>query len=355
VLVGRLPAADRAGEIAVDQRGAAMMGLRVGSVLTMRAVPNDPSTGAAEPGQRPVRSRLLRERVVTRGSVLPVNELDKVPVILASPALFHRLGVQYLGAAGAYVKLRPGASPEAFGHRAQSLTRGFPAAGGGAFVADEGSQATAVQRTIRPEAVALALFALVLAVTALLIVGQAATRLLAASSTDTPVLAALGLTRWQLMAAGLIKVGVAAAIGDVVAAGVAIAASPLMPIPAPAITAAATERRLSHRPGITGWTFGRHGTVGIGGHVIPAIGLAAGKGLLLSPTLLQGRPALTSGEIVLGTSTLRQIGRHVGQTVMVTDIRFASGSWAARCSRTSARAASPQLISARGRRPPPPS
>ena len=461
VLAGRLPAADRAGEIAVDHRAAATMGLRVGSVLTMRAVPNDPHPGAGAPGQRPAHPRLLRERVagivVTRGSVLPVNELEKVPLIIASPALFHRLGVRYLGAAGAYVKLRPGASPEAFGRRAQSLTRRFPAAGGGVFVADEGTQAAAVQRAIRPEAVALALFALVLAVTALLIVGQAATRLLATSSPDTPALAALGLTRWQLMAAGLIKVGVAAAIGAVVAAGVAVAASPLMPIgaarlaepdpgvsadalvlaagaaaivvllvaraawpawrntsmgtrrdstpaapgrwprlaawlagasvpvtaaagvrlalepgrgrtavpvraalagtalsvlavtaaltfganllhlvntpplygkrwdaaidvqfPSPPITAAATERRLGHLPGITGWTFGHHGTVGIGGHVIPAIGLAAGKGPLLSPTLLQGRPPRTGGEIVLGTSTLRQIGRHVGQTVTVT-------------------------------------
>jgi len=460
VLAGRLPAADRAGEIAVDQRGAASMGLRVGSVLTMRAVPNDPPPGAAEPGQRPARPRLLRERVagivVTRGSVLPVNELDKVPVIVASSALFHRLGVRYLGAAGAYVKLRPGASPEAFGHRAESLTHRFPGTGGGAFVADEGAQATAVQRAIRPEAVALALFALVLAVTALPIVGQAATRLLATSSPDSPALAALGLTRGQLMAAGLIKVGAAAAAGAIMAAGMAVAASPLMPIgaarlaepdpgvsadalvlaagiaaivvllvawavwpawrltsigtrrdstspapgrwprltawlagagvpvtavagvrlalepgrgrtavpvraalagtalsvlavtaaltfgasllhlvntpplygkrwdaaidvqfPAPAITAA-TERRLSHLPGITGWTFGHHGTVGIGGHVIPAIGLAAGKGPLLSPTLLQGRPPRTGGEIVLGTSTLRQIGRHVGQTVTVT-------------------------------------
>src|SRR5262249_15260465 len=113
VLAGRLPAADRAGEIAVDHRTVAMMGLRVGSVLTMRAVPNPPSPDTAEPGQRPARPRLLRERVagivVTRGTVLPVNELDKVPVILASPALFHRLGEQYVGAAGAYVKVRPGA------------------------------------------------------------------------------------------------------------------------------------------------------------------------------------------------------------------------------------------------------
>ena len=75
---------------------------------------------------------------------------------------------------------------------------------------------------------------------------------------------------------------------------------------------------LGHLPGITGWTFGHHGIVGIGGHVIPAIGLAAGKGPLLSPTLLQGRPPRTGDEIVLGTATLRQIGRHVGQTVTMT-------------------------------------
>ncbi|MGN6173194.1 MAG: hypothetical protein ACTHPS_09605 [Streptosporangiaceae bacterium] len=55
VLAGRLPAADRSDEIAVDHRAAATMGLRVGSVLTMRAVPNDPHPGEAESGQRPAR------------------------------------------------------------------------------------------------------------------------------------------------------------------------------------------------------------------------------------------------------------------------------------------------------------
>ena len=38
------------------------------------------------------------------------------------------------------------------------------------------------------------------------------------------------------------------------------------------------------------------------------------KGAVLPP-LLEGRPPRTQGEIVLGTSTLRQIGRHVGQTI----------------------------------------
>ena len=457
LIAGRLPAADRAGEIAVDQRGAAMMGLQVGSVLTMRPFPYGPLPGVVPAGTAP--ARLLRERVVgimvTRGSVLPITENDKVPAIMASPALLGRLAPQYAGAGGAYVKLRPGASPEAFRQRAQALTRQFPETGGRVDVADERTQAAAVQHAIQPQAVALALFALVLGVTALLIVGQAAARLLATASPDNPALAALGMTRGQLMAAGLIEVGAAAAAGAIMAAGMAVAASPLMPIgaarlaeldpgvsadamvlaagaaaivvllvvaaawpawrlasagargngPAAAsgrrsrlaawlargnvpvtatagvalafesgrrrtavpgraalagtalsvlavaaaitfgasllhlvntpplygrhwdaaidlqydtITPAAARHRLSRLPGIAGWTFGNHGIVGIGGHVIPAIGLTAGKGPLLSPTLLQGRPPRTGGEIVLGTSTLRQIGRHVGQTVTVT-------------------------------------
>ena len=458
VLAGRLPAAGRAGEIAVDQRAAAMMGLRVGSVLTMRAIPGGPPPAAAAPSRRQPGPRLLRERVVgilvTRGSVLPVTELDKAPGIVASPALFHQLGQQYVAFGGAFVKLRPGASAETFRRQAQSLTRRFPATGGHVFAADERAQAAAVQRAIRPEAVALAVFALVLALTALLVVGQAATRLLATGSLNSPALAALGLTRGQLMAAGLTEVGIAAAFGAAVAAGVAVAVSPLTPIgvarlaepasgvsadttvlaagaagivvllvaraawpawrlaradarpgstpavgpkPRPAawlagaglpvtvlagvrlavdpgrgrsavpvrnalagtvlsvlsvtaavtfgasllhlvstprlygqrwdaaidlqfqtITPAAAGHQLGRLPGITSWTFGYHGIVGIGGHIIPAIGLSPGHGPLLSPTLLEGRLPRTGREIVLGTSTLRQIGRHVGQTVTMT-------------------------------------
>jgi hypothetical protein len=86
----------------------------------------------------------------------------------------------------------------------------------------------------------------------------------------------------------------------------------------PTITQAAAEGLLSGRPGINGWTFGKHATVGIGGRVIPAVGLAAGKGPQLSPTLLEGRPPHNGNEIVLGTSTLRQIGHQVGQLVTVT-------------------------------------
>jgi hypothetical protein len=454
VLAGRLP--DRPGEVAVDQHGATVLELRVGSTLSMEAIPTRRLPGASTSQAGP---RRLHERVVgiivTRGSILPVNELDKVPFILTNPALLRQLGPAYVAFDGAYVKLRPGATLQGFGREAQALAHKFHGTGGETFLADESTQAAAIERSIQPEAAALALFALVLAITALLLAGQAAARVLFAASSANPTLSALGMTRGQLAAAGLIEVGAAAAAGALGAIGVAIAASPLMPIgaahlaePYPGVTvdptafavgalaivallvarvvwpawrlaAAATTVRAAaaasgHRsrfaqwlagagapvtaatgvrlalepgrgrtavpvrsalagtalsvlavaaaftfganllhlvhaprlygqtwdaaidlqfqpitplqaehlfgsaPGVIGWSFGDHGIIGVNGVVIPAIGVAAGHGPLISPTLLAGRPPRTGHEIVLGTSVLRQLGRQVGQAVTVT-------------------------------------
>jgi hypothetical protein len=456
VLAGRLPRAGQAGEIAVDQNGAALLHVHVGSTVPMVALPDLPPGAKASAA----RTRRLTERVVgivvTPSSVDPVTDLDKIPVILATSALWHRLGPAYLGFDGAYVRLRPGTTAGEFGRQAQALARRFPGTGGQIFVADEGTQAATVEQAIRPEAISLALFALVLAVTMLLVVGQAAVRQLAAAAADHPTLAALGLTRAQLTTTGLVGVGMAGAVGAVAAVAVAVAASPLMPIglarlaePDPglsvagavlttgavaivvlllawaawpawrlasvraagpgnvpsrpgghsrlaaslaragapvtvttgarfaldpgagraavpvrsaltgatlsvlAVTAAftfgASLLQLVHTParygqawdavidlqfgtltpaqarhlvgrdrGVAGWSFGDHGIIGIGGTVVPAIGVAPGRGALLSPTLLQGQPPRTAHQIVLGTSTLRRLGLQVGDPVTVT-------------------------------------
>ena len=85
------------------------------------------------------------------------------------------------------MKLKPGVSVSEFSSRAQALTRRYPATGGQIFVADEAAQAATVERSIRPQAIALALFALALGITALLVVGQVASRqLLAAAGTTAP-------------------------------------------------------------------------------------------------------------------------------------------------------------------------
>ena len=450
LLAGRQPQPDRPREVMVDQIAARDLHLQVGSRLTLGAVA----------GSDLRHIRWLSERVVgimvDRGSVVPVTTLDQVPVIRASTALFRELGPRYEAFDGAYVKLRSGATPGSFGHEAQALTRRFSHTGGQVFVADEAAQATTVERAIRPQAVSLALFALILAVAALLIIGQAAARLLRASSPDNATLTALGMTRGQLTAAGLAEVGLAAVVGAVTACAAAVAASPLMPIgparlaePHPGLSAdipvlaagsaaivalivagaawpawrQAGARRPAERgaarvpghrpgavawlarsgapvtavtgvrlvfepgqgrgpgparsalvglalsatavaaavtfganllhlvqtprlygqdwdvsvelqfgsitpqrfdaiaarvPGISGWTFGVHGTVGVGGAVIPAIGLDTGRGQLIAPTLLAGRAPGSEHEIVLGTSVLRRTGLRVGHSVPVT-------------------------------------
>ena len=70
------------------------------------------------------------------------------------------------------MRLRPGTTVAAFSRQAQVLARLFPGTGGPVFVADESTQAAAIERSIRQQAVALALFALVLAVTAVLVWGR---------------------------------------------------------------------------------------------------------------------------------------------------------------------------------------
>jgi hypothetical protein len=449
LLAGRQPRPDRPGEVMIDQIAARDLHLRVGSRLELGAVA----------GADLSHIRHLSERVVgimvNRGSVVPVTQLDALPVIIASHALYRMLGPGAKAFDGVYVKLKPGVTVSALSSRAQALTRKYPATGGQIFMADEVAQAATVERSIRPQAITLALFALAVAITALLVVGQVASRQLLAAARDNGTLAALGLTRGQLLTAGLTEVAAAAAVGAALACGVAIAASPLMPIgparlaepdpglsadvpvltagvaaivilllarvawpawrlasaryaagrgaslsgrrsqtaewlarsgapvaavtgvrlafdpgqgrtavpvrsaalglilSAAAVAAAATfganllhlvhtprlygqdwdaevdlgfgtitaqrfDRLTAHVPGLAGWTFGLHGTVQIGRDVIPAIGLAPGRGPLASPTLLAGRPPRTHHEIVLGTSVLRRASTGLGQPVTVS-------------------------------------
>jgi FtsX-like permease family len=222
LLTGRLPGPDAPGEVAIDQIGAQQLHLHVGSVLRMAAIDTKNHV-------HPFTARVVGV-FVTRASVVPVTYLDRVPQILASPALYRELGSGYHGFDGAYLKLKPGTSLATLTAQAQQLAKRYPATGGQVFIADEATQVATIERAIRPQAVALALFALALALTALLIVGQVAARTLAAAGQDNGTLAALGMTRGQLFAASMAEAATAAVAGALGAVAIAIAASPLTPI-----------------------------------------------------------------------------------------------------------------------------
>jgi ABC-type lipoprotein release transport system permease subunit len=224
MLAGRLPGPDAPGEIAVTQITAEQLNLHVGSVLRMVALANSP-----HPRPRPLTEHVVGV-FVTRGSIVPVTYQDLAAQIMASPALYRELGTGYEAFNGTYVTLKPGTSLAAFGAEAQRLAARYRATGGQVLVADEATQAATIEHAIRPEAVALALFAFALALTALLIVGQTAARMVLATAADNGTLAALGMTRRQLFAASVLEVAVAALAGAIGAVAIAIAASPLTPI-----------------------------------------------------------------------------------------------------------------------------
>ena len=222
MLAGRLPSQDAPQEIAVDQIGAQQLRLHVGSVLRMAAM--DSSNHV-----RPLTEHVVGV-FVTRGSVVPVTYLDQVPQIMGSLALFRELGPAYVGVRRRVPEAEAGRLRRGL-HRGRAATRKrYPATGKQVFVADEATQAATIERPIRPQAVALALFALALALTALLIIGQVAARTLQAAAQDNGTLAALGMTRRQLFTASMAETAAATVAGALGAVAIAIAVSPLTPI-----------------------------------------------------------------------------------------------------------------------------
>jgi hypothetical protein len=83
-----------------------------------------------------------------------------------------------------------------------------------------------------------------------------------------------------------------------------------------AVPVEAAEAVLADDPNVAGYSGGRYGEVTVDGVAVPAAGIDLLQGDAY-PTLLEGRPAQDATEIVLGSSSLRRLGRTVGDTVSV--------------------------------------
>jgi ABC-type lipoprotein release transport system permease subunit len=230
VVSGRLPDPTRVHEVALDLRAAKRLNAGVGGIVMLAAT----LSTHGPPSQEPPGLRLFRQRVVgifmTRDNPVPINALAQLPVVYATPAFYATLGPPYSGFDGAYVRLRPGASAFRFERQAEALAQRYQATGGNVFVANLNDQAAQIERAIRPEAIALGLFALVVALTALVLVAQAILRQLRASRIDLTTLRALGLTRWQLWSITLLQVAAMTIVGALIAVTLAVLASPIMPL-----------------------------------------------------------------------------------------------------------------------------
>ena len=169
--------------------------------------------------------------VVTDDEIVPATHELAYPRVLLSPAFSRtRLARSFNPAGGAsYVVLRPGAAAAAFTSRAVALAAPYRV--GAVQVVHLATERAAAQRAIQPEAVALAIFAALAGLIALAVIGQLLNRQLVLDSAEFPILRALGMGRSRLVLLSLARVALVTTAGAAaVGAGLAIAASPLMPI-----------------------------------------------------------------------------------------------------------------------------
>jgi ABC-type antimicrobial peptide transport system permease subunit len=224
---GRMPSLTSANEVVADRATARALHLHAGSqlkVFVARAQEELP-----DPRRDPAVVLHVVGVAVTRDSVVDVNALASAPHFLAGPAFARRFGTGFYAFDGAAIRVAHGVSPAAVGDAAQRLANRFPATGG-LFVAQEAQQAAQVEHAIRPQAVALALFSLLAALTAILAIGQLVARALSNAAGDNATLQALGMSRRELVVAHLLGIGAVAVAGALGAVILALVASNWMPI-----------------------------------------------------------------------------------------------------------------------------
>ena len=223
VTAGQLANPDRADEFVATALAARLLGWHVGQVIPMGFYTNSQS-----PTSRPLRQlRMTLTAIVTFNNEVVLDDVDRYPsFVLFTPAL---TGPFSTGPEEIYygLKLTDGAAgAPAVEHE---IIRAVPQAVNASFhltstVEDQ------VNRTVEPEAIALAVFGIIAVLATVLIAAQVIARQIQQAGEDTAVLRALGASRLVIMGDTLLGLLGAIVAGSLLAAGVAIALSPLSPI-----------------------------------------------------------------------------------------------------------------------------
>ena len=230
VLAGRLYDPKAAGQAMVDQQMASVEHLTPGSTLRLYGVPSAPS-GAPEYGKAVTLTFRVTGIVVFDDEIVPTGTNNTLPTALVSSPFTATAAAASLSSGDeAAVRLQPGASQTAFTSAAEALAKRYPGTGGNVITFPLSDQVNATERAIRPEAVALAVFAGLAGLIALAVIGQLLSRQLALDAAEFPILRALGVQRLTLVVLSLARLAIVTVSGAVIAVAVAIAASPLMPI-----------------------------------------------------------------------------------------------------------------------------
>ena len=233
VVQGRMADPSRSNEMVMSAGAAAETGLRVGSVLRL-AFFTTAQVNSAFAGHQAGKPHLkLRLKLVgiVKDAAQVIEDDDAAlgnQLTVITPALTRRL--ESCCAYYSYVSLQLDGGTR---HQAavlsavRKITPDLGQAGGAQTNAPLVAKA---ERTIRPEAVAFAVFGLITALAGLVISGQLASRLVRRNAEDGAILRALGAGPAMTVCDGLIGVIGAVVTGSLLAAAVAVLLSPLAPI-----------------------------------------------------------------------------------------------------------------------------
>lgn len=241
LLQGRRADPQRIDEVVASLTAAERLRLQVGSTFPLSDPrygrgddihPSPPGVLAPLPPVSPEEAKLGIRNIRFRVVGIEVAPGEFPPQIGGSSGVLHMTPAfhdAFVGKGGQHdgivVRLRHGdADLPAFRAALERLTKGrFLALG------TQSAQAANVQRSFHLQAVALWLLALVLGLTAGLVFSQTLARQTFLDSTEYPILRALGMTRRQLWALGILRAATAGIVAAGLAVGVAIALSPLAP------------------------------------------------------------------------------------------------------------------------------
>lgn len=309
VIEGRRADPDQPLEVALSERTAQRLGVDVGDVIPMLSL--SPAAAAdieSESGPDPdgPAFELTVVGIVRDAGDIASRSTDLTLTFL-TPAFRDRFPLTAIGslAAGRFVVLRDGADLSDL----TDATAGLPVELDPSFAAD--AAASQADPTMAAIATALYVFAGVAAVAGLATIGHAVGRMQGAATADDRTLAAIGVGRagrWaRLVAPGWVAVGLGVPLG----LGLAVAASPLLPI--------GLARRAEPDLGIhvDAWVL----VLGAVASLIAALGVVAAIGGLSARAAGRARHALRPSQVV-GTATSAG-----APPAVVTGLTMALGSW----------------------------
>ena len=230
VVAGRMANPHKAGEFVTTAEGARLLGLHVGQTIPLGvyslAQTNSPAFGTPRVTPR-IRVEGKLVGIVVFNDQVVQDDVDTFETtVLFTPALTER-ALAY--ATGSQFGLQLDRGDRDVSAVERELARLVPS--GSVYEFHRTSLIEArVERVVKPESIALAVFGGIAAVAALVIAGLAISRQLQRGAADLRVLRSLGADPATTAADGLVGVFAAVVLGSLLAAGIALALSPLAPI-----------------------------------------------------------------------------------------------------------------------------